>query len=98
RWPRDWSSDVCSSDLIVAGAAPSPSRAALTRITRQGALDPTFGSNGRYEIPGSDTFSDDYIPVPLPDGGIALLVTSLNPLGGGRSEEHTSELQSRGHL
>src|SRR5207253_4230082 len=20
RWPRDWSSDVCSSDLIVAGA------------------------------------------------------------------------------
>src|SRR5207253_5955825 len=21
RWPRDWSSDVCSSDLVLAGAA-----------------------------------------------------------------------------
>src|SRR5690625_7130727 len=23
-WPRDWSSDVCSSDLVLPGGAPSP--------------------------------------------------------------------------
>src|SRR5690625_5391358 len=31
-WPRDWSSDVCSSDLRVQSAAPSPSNAPGTAM------------------------------------------------------------------
>src|SRR5437660_9208165 len=53
RWPRDWSSDVCSSDLID------------SRPTRGAPRWPTSSEGAR-------SFS--------------------------RSEEHTSELQSRGHL
>src|SRR5439155_6201430 len=36
RWPRDWSSDVCSSDLTLAWAATQPSSSWILRArTRQ---------------------------------------------------------------
>src|SRR5690625_6846845 len=68
RWPRDWSSDVCSSDL-----ADDPDRhrahgcAAPLRLLRD---------------PAGRDHQDGRLRLDLPL----------------RSEEHTSELQSRGHL
>src|SRR5207253_3294210 len=47
RWPRDWSSDVCSSDLVTAGGA---GRVALGR-----ALEEVYGTVGaidRYDFRG----------------------------------------------
>src|SRR6266702_5391244 len=50
RWPRDWSSDVCSSDLLVGTvtlSSPQP-HVAWERFTSQGpiALLPTGGVRG----------------------------------------------------
>src|SRR5437870_9525801 len=68
RWPRDWSSDVCSSDL--------------TDISQRKCLCwprcSKFCSR-KMERPESAT--------KVPEAGRRI-----------RSEEHTSELQSRGHL
>src|SRR5690625_5969151 len=61
RWPRDWSSDVCSSDLDL-HRADRPRHHPVDHRRRAARRDPAH--------PGR------------PD----------------RSEEHTSELQSRGHL
>src|SRR5690625_7056198 len=63
RWPRDWSSDVCSSDL-----APRkvPIGIGIIRVAYR-KKGPHFCSR---------------------TGDIIIM----------RSEEHTSELQSRGHL
>src|SRR5690625_5479331 len=68
RWPRDWSSDVCSSDL-----EPRVELARFeTRMERdQHLLAQAYPDEARW------------------------LTT---PQGELRSEEHTSELQSRGHL
>src|SRR2546429_6549906 len=68
RCSRDWSSDVCSSDLTLI-AMPSASRRRLNR-----------GATGRSEAQLSQHRVD----------------SGRNC--GGRSEEHTSELQSRLHL
>src|SRR5690625_6738444 len=67
RWPRDWSSDVCSSDL-----------AAMARLV--------FGdSAARAELEG--------IVLSRVERAVAHEEAKAR-----RSEEHTSELQSRGHL
>src|SRR5437870_11365082 len=71
RWPRDWSSDVCSSDLPEFGRGD--------------------GVDGLIELKG---LLGRQVPEQL------LLVAEHErdaPLER-RSEEHTSELQSRGHL
>src|SRR5690625_6173019 len=62
RWPRDWSSDVCSSDLGRPGGTGCPSSPGCIRRT------------GTRRMPRG------------------------TPTSRSRSEEHTSELQSRGHL
>src|SRR5690625_5699653 len=72
RWPRDWISDVCSSDLgaaVWSGTARSPSAvaSAATSLLPTSAGPRRMASRERGEPPS-------------------------------RSEEHTSELQSRGHL
>src|SRR5690625_5899588 len=74
RWPRNWSSDVCSSDLQVRVAvepqlgAPLRSRGMAASLDQRGADTP------------------------------ARMCPSHRELVQIRSEEHTSELQSRGHL
>src|SRR5690625_5484875 len=69
RWPRDWSSDVCSSDL----SAPRAQ-------ARQPHPHPPAG-------------------LVEPDDLHLFVVTAVFLHHGvHRSEEHTSELQSRGHL
>src|SRR5207253_6797468 len=79
RWPRDWSSDVCSSDLRKPGRFRQ-----LKEVAHSQPLPPTvvayYGSN-----------LDDATLRRFRDG-------LLNAGRTERSEEHTSELQSRGHL
>src|SRR5206468_9802143 len=113
---RDWSSDVCSSDLsaIDVGAADIPSRA-LLRLLR---LSPSrFHAWRRRRIacalddqsscprtsphrltPSEVRGIEDMVTSPeyrhVPTGTLAVL--AQRP--GGRSEEHTSELQSRSDL
>src|SRR5690625_7039832 len=74
RWPRDWSSDVCSSDLssVELLFSGSPRSWSLTMANSPG-VTLTTGRSSR------------------------IVITTLRMVPG-RSEEHTSELQSRGHL
>src|SRR5207253_8613470 len=83
RWPRDWSSDVCSSDL------PEEVMGELRREIE--STEPAL----RVEFIGilSDLIGDlASSPSPVE---IRLYSEDTKAL---RSEEHTSELQSRGHL
>src|SRR5690625_5893000 len=71
RWPRDWSSDVCSSDLATVFVETITNDPIFVAIMPAGA-------------------AHIVIPAALPrDAKAAVFI---------RSEEHTSELQSRGHL
>src|SRR5439155_10892784 len=82
RWPRDWSSDVCSSDLTAA--------------------------RGRHSFRFLGPRPNDRLSHPVKEAAYRAAI-HLNPQRGVerlahflqaalRSEEHTSELQSRGHL
>src|SRR5690606_40755396 len=80
RFSRDWSSDVCSSDLVV-GAKDGGGRVVQAQQPA-GGLDAAFQVKGA----GNDQF--------LLDGESRLLERKRVA----RSEEHTSELQSRENL
>src|SRR2546422_7433077 len=89
RCSRDWSSDVCSSDL---------DRASLDRLENhllrpevQQALSTSVGRAER--LSASTNERRMYIAVRGGPGGPAVVRVSTT-----RSEEHTSELQSRLHL
>src|SRR3712207_8316265 len=71
RYWRDWSSDVCSSDLAAGWAAT---------LTHTGGQPPEWGG--------------------MPPGLSSMVVCHFDPLwrSSARSEEHTSELQSRQYL
>src|SRR5207253_5143753 len=98
RWPRDWSSDVCSSDLAVLrkrlidtiGVPPAPSTHLSHRTNMIRTKTPATMARGTIEI--------------FPNGGSSRRARSQPYVGDSmmpntmRSEEHTSELQSRGHL
>src|SRR5690606_41054923 len=86
RFSRDWSSDVCSSDLassprpgrLLAKALPCCRRLLLWRLQESTAvLRPRWSSGG---ITSSESCLFRSPPTPI------------------RSEEHTSELQSRANL
>src|SRR3546814_4024446 len=86
----DWSSDVCSSDLLVTRTGIPPVyrldyRARRIRLGRRDRLDALSAAfHERIAWPGcrhGDTFN-------APGGSI------FHPWGHQRSEEHTSELQS----
>src|SRR5690625_5539792 len=91
RWPRDWSSDVCSSDLKFTGSG--------------GTLEETVTKNNleaAEEIVRQLRLRDvggiiviDFIDMVLESNRDLVLRRLVECL---RSEEHTSELQSRGHL
>src|SRR5690625_6183598 len=89
RWPRDWSSDVCSSDLAAENAhrvhPDLPLAASLSE-----ALD---GSHVTVLLTEWEEFQ-----AAQPEA-LGALVSRRRVLDARhRSEEHTSELQSRGHL
>src|SRR5207249_8389431 len=86
RSKRDWSSDVCSSDLLEGALDPPPSGSGAPRIQAPvlivaGRHDPTTAMDEvealHRSIPGSEL--------------VILEESGAFP----RSEEHTSELQSR---
>src|SRR5207253_8432254 len=87
RWPRDWSSDVCSSDLahghIVGNAAPWIRRLTCSR---------------QEQSPASPPWRIDWTLRGAPRHGSRRTGDHPDDLRVQRSEEHTSELQSRGHL
>src|SRR5690625_6428050 len=86
-WPRDWSSDLCSSDL--------------QGKRGHGDYHSHYRTSPRNSEPGYvfdyRGHGDSY----LTDGAVRTSLGTCegeNRSGGARSEEHTSELQSRGHL
>src|SRR5207253_7104280 len=83
RWPRDWSSDVCSSDL---GRTPDRREPDNARgIFAPCEVLPPPVAAGVIEWDGFSAYWVERL------GKDVLVVVA-------RSEEHTSELQSRGHL
>src|SRR5207253_8650932 len=83
RWPRDWSSDVCSSDLLYGRVL---ARLHLSRRPR--SASPCAPPSG----PADPHARGIGIDRRRPDGDV------VDRGAERRSEEHTSELQSRGHL
>src|SRR3546814_6191041 len=88
----DWSSDVCSSDLVDAFAVRSQQHASAARADGRYAksLIPVRDLNGRVVLD-----HDEYIRPDTTVDSLGQLKPSLAQMGQmGRSEEHTSELQS----
>src|SRR5207253_6564620 len=81
RWPRDWSSDVCSSDLLEADsvvvAAGAWSRELLAPLGIDLPVTPHRGQISHFELPDTDTAA---WPVVVPRSSHYLLAF-------GRSEE-----------
>src|SRR3546814_10753677 len=91
----DWSSDVCSSDLLANAPDADPMRDGVVLILRE--LGRVAENNGLVEIaPGpGDAFNPDHhqaMSVIEADGIAPHAVAQVFQKG--RSEEHTSELQS----
>src|SRR5690625_5806514 len=96
RWPRDWSSDVCSSDLLT-----------VERGVGEVRLEERGGDPGRqpHAVQGQRRLVGEPQPrqVDQPGGRLQAQVLRSVRVAAlvereGRSEEHTSELQSRGQL
>src|SRR3546814_5021653 len=103
----DWSSDVCSSDLLIrSGAAPSSfESASLGNIN---AFLAYAGRTGRLADLGAQdrVLAQAYLAFLRGGGNPDLFADGFTDLteayfafvrGGGRSEEHTAELQSLMH-
>src|SRR5439155_1841416 len=94
RWPRDWSSDVCSSDLMETGFCANH--------FEQFMLGDEMGGPHVFGRQTEGTSQTEIVLAPSWD----VAVEELSKRGASprarmdaiRSEEHTSELQSRGHL
>src|SRR3546814_10283477 len=106
----DWSSDVCSSDLIASGATLrtgevatefGPDSAILTTsVVTDGTLVLDFDSDEVLEeaddlvITGTGTVRLEGAATIVVDRADAAQHTGRTEVANGRSEEHTSELQS----
>src|SRR5690625_6207897 len=92
RWPRDWSSDVCSSDLhLMAYAVKELFPEA--QVTIGPVIDNGFYYDFAYERPFTP---EDLEAIEKKMAEIARRDEKVEREV--RSEEHTSELQSRGHI
>src|SRR5439155_2027962 len=88
RWPRDWSSDVCSSDLPDAPDLAEP----MLRLGQLELKEKRPGEAVRALEKALALRERDHDPTEMLADIELALAQAL------RSEEHTSELQSRGHL
>src|SRR5437660_5002374 len=87
-WPRDWSSDVCSSDLGLCLRA---------RLLHQ-RFELVLGGHDLHAATAAARCRlDEHGIADLGRERLGLLDIRDRAVGT-RSEEHTSELQSRGHL
>src|SRR5207253_3487162 len=90
RWPRDWSSDVCSSDLEETQERNGKSREQPETPGKRLLAGQKAGRSGG--CPHSSAHPH------LPEGSQRTKKGKQVRGWPARSEEHTSELQSRGHL
>src|SRR5207253_8031739 len=88
RWPRDWSSDVCSSDLPWRGGESSEVAPRVRLLGLSYIL--VFGAAMVQIIAQPSGVEAEALGGLMVLGGVIVILV--------RSEEHTSELQSRGHL
>src|SRR5690625_6864426 len=98
RWPRDWSSDVCSSDLIRVLKAFGRGPSALDGFTEQADELRQTEVRKATAVARFDMFMFMLPEVALSVALFLGLHLTANGSMNTRSEEHTSELQSRGHL
>src|SRR5690625_6518729 len=109
RWPRDWSSDVCSSDLYMSDILGDP-----VMVREIGHIFATTFSKLNIDV--VMTIATKGIPLayavasflnvpvvivrrdPKVIEGSSVSINYVSGSSKRRSEEHTSELQSRGHL
>src|SRR5256884_3986910 len=91
RCSRDWSSDVCSSDLLTAEDTQDPLLHEFTSL--RAALRMEHVTDGPELLQNMQQIQNQFDS--LEGGGEALGRQLRVP---SRSEEHTSELQSRLHL
>src|SRR5690625_5437551 len=80
RWPRDWSSDVCSSDLKICAGVDSDGGDAGRQCIDRAAEQLRQAVENEQHLHQNRRTAENL------------------EVGGCRSEEHTTELQSRGHL
>src|SRR5439155_3507415 len=93
RWPRDWSSDVCSSDLA-AGPGPEERLDGGKRTRRVAGLVGAVQREKHLVVGAAEALELQHLAA---DGDRPRPHTEV-VADAHRSEEHTSELQSRGHL
>src|SRR3712207_7046799 len=92
RYWRDWSSDVCSSDLArLHQVSPTAATTATARATPATTLATRCSPLSRVLVRVACTTSSA-VSAAMIGGG------SCSPTSWARSEEHTSELQSRQYL
>src|SRR3712207_7809082 len=96
RYWRDWSSDVCSSDLDVICVVEEPKDVVAIERTREfrGRYHVLGGAISPIEGIGPDDLRVKELMTRLMNGTVTELIIATDP----RSEEHTSELQSRQYL
>src|SRR5690606_40167533 len=99
RFSRDWSSDVCSSDLPIAEQ--------LNDIDQVSNLEELYDYFVKYGRLGGNPFFGAYVYAHMKNSNMNAVYLGGGGLGLGRSyyqkedersEEHTSELQSRENL
>src|SRR3546814_1110733 len=105
----DWSSDVCSSDLV-SGLAAQFAAAIEDRAAVAGRLESLRAELARQDLAGfivplTDEYQSEYVPLRAQrlswltgftgSAGLAIVLRDRAAIwSDGRSEEHTSELQS----
>src|SRR3712207_7093026 len=82
RYWRDWSSDVCSSDLLAVSFTSTRNLVMQASKDNKFSVPPKASNTPLANSSFTSVFSFTYITDSLP----------------GRSEEHTSELQSRQYI
>src|SRR5690625_6610635 len=98
RWPRDWSSDVCSSDLLETNNA---GEVLLYGPLRDIYFNTSKGNSILRELKSCEEkvpFRQQVRPAGCHHTSDGHLTEEYDVQRCYRSEEHTSELQSRGHL
>src|SRR3546814_3994718 len=97
----DWSSDVCSSDLIDGGTITADGDIALTAGGAIAIAQATMQGDGLLSLAGTDGISVDTLvsqgrtSLASSDGAITIAnLASQGAINAARSEEHTYELQS----
>src|SRR5207253_7507528 len=58
RWPRDWSSDVCSSDLVVSAALAAIGKLGFCRLAQPGEFTRRAFEHGKLDLTRAEAVAD----------------------------------------